>query len=70
LVPGGYIVVKENVCLDTGFVLDSQDASVTRSVPLLRQLVERAGLRVVYQQWEKNFPDDIFPVPMLALQPR
>lgn len=69
LVPGGYIVVKENSCLDEGFVLDSQDASVTRSVPYWRQLIDRAGLKVVYQQWETNFPDDIFPVPMFALQP-
>jgi protein N-terminal methyltransferase len=70
LVQGGYIVIKENACLNAGFVLDSEDASVTRSVPYLRQLIDRADLQVVYQMWEKNFPDDIFPVPMLALQPR
>jgi protein N-terminal methyltransferase len=69
LVPGGFIVLKENSCLDEGFVLDSQDASVTRSVPYWRQIIERAGLKIVYQQWETNFPDNIFPVPMFALQP-
>ena len=68
LIPGGYVVIKENTCLEEGFVLDAQDASVTRSVPYLRQLLERTGLRCVFQMWELNLPSDVFPVPMLALQ--
>ena len=68
LVQGGVIVLKENTCDDTDFVLDRQDASVTRSVPYLLQLVEKAGLKVVLCKFQSNFPSSIFPVPMIALE--
>jgi len=67
LVPGGIIVLKENTCNGEAFVLDNHDASVTRSVPYLLILADRAGLRVFAQQTQDNFPEDIFPVPMIAL---
>lgn len=68
LLPGnGIIVLKENTCNGEAFVLDKDDASVTRSVPYLLKLAEQAGLRVVTQQTQDNFPDEIYPVPMIAL---
>ena len=70
LKPGGYIVLKENTCIESeAFVVDVEDASMTRSLPYWRDLIFQAGLRVVQETWQDNFPDDIFPVPMLALQP-
>lgn len=69
LVDGGVVCLKENTCQDTDFVLDKNDASVTRSVPYLLHLAERAGLRVVLQRHQNNFPEEIFPVPMIALEP-
>lgn len=67
LLPGGIICLKENSCKGEAFVLDNEDASVTRSVPYLLKLINEAGLRVVAQQIQDNFPDEIFPVPMIAL---
>jgi protein N-terminal methyltransferase len=69
LVDGGVVCLKENTCKDTDFVLDRDDASLTRSVPYLLNLAERAGLRVVLQRHQNNFPEEIFPVPMIALEP-
>ena len=69
LVPGGFIVLKENTCDNETFVLDVDDASVTRSISYWRSLIFQSGLRIVREQWQTDFPDDIFPVPMLALQP-
>lgn len=68
LVPGGLIVLKENTCENEAFVLDVEDASLTRSLPYWRRLIQQAGLCVVLEGHQDNFPDDIFPVPMLALQ--
>lgn len=69
LVPGGVIVLKENACTDETFVVDVEDASLTRSLPYWRHLIFQAGLRVISESLQDDFPDDIFPVPMMALQP-
>jgi galactose mutarotase-like enzyme len=69
LVTGGVIVLKENACVDEDFVVDVEDASLTRSLPYWRHLIFQAGLRVINESWQDNFPNDIFPVQMLALQP-
>lgn len=65
------IILKENSCSvseDGLFVLDTEDASVTRSLPYLLKLIEAAGLEVIHQETQTNFPDEIFDVPMLAIQ--
>lgn len=54
LVQGGVICLKENACSDTDFVLDSDDASVTRSVPYLLHLAKQAGLKVVLMRHQTN----------------
>jgi protein N-terminal methyltransferase len=67
---GGVIVLKENTCGDNQtFVVDNEDASVCRSLPYWLKLVEKAGLRVIMQRIQSDFPEDLFPVPMLALEP-
>mmetsp|Transcript_21023 Transcript_21023/g.37978 ORF Transcript_21023/g.37978 Transcript_21023/m.37978 type:complete len:315 (-) Transcript_21023:74-1018(-) len=64
----GIICIKDNTCTDETFVLDRDDASITRSLPYLLDLAHKAGLKVLHQQTNQDdFPDDIFPVPMIAL---
>jgi hypothetical protein len=64
---GGVIVLKDNTCTDVAFVVDREDASVTRSLPYILAMVRLAGLRVVLEEYQEDFPKNIFPVPMLAL---
>lgn len=68
LTEAGIIVLKENTCQDETFVVDNDDASVTRSLPYWLKLVEEAGLSVVKQELQTDFPDEIFEVPILALE--
>ncbi|KAL7518215.1 hypothetical protein ACHAWX_003068 [Stephanocyclus meneghinianus] len=65
---GGIIVIKDNTCTDVAFIADRQDASVTRSLPYILAIVKLAGLRLVYEKYQDDFPSTIFPVPMLALE--
>lgn len=69
LVDGGVIILKENTCGDQAFVVDVEDASVCRSLPYWLDLIFKAGFRVTHHTWQRDFPDDIFPVPLLALTP-
>ena len=66
---GGVIVIKDNTCDKETFVFERDDSSVTRSLDYILAVAELAGLRVVYQRFQENFPDNIFPVPMIALAP-
>ena len=70
LIEGGVIILKENTVENEMFVLDVEDASVARSLEYWLDLISQAGLQVVKQTYQDDFPDDIFPVPMLALQPK
>jgi protein N-terminal methyltransferase len=69
LKPGGMLFVKENVC-ERGFILDSSDASVTRSHAYYTQLFEKAGLRLTHTALQKDFPKGLFKVRMYALLPK
>ena len=66
---GGLIVLKENVCADSDFEVDTQDASVARSERYWRYLIGQSGLRIVHKSVQDGLPDQIYPVPMLALEP-
>ena len=66
---GGIVVIKDNTCSQEAFVVDRDDASTTRSLPYIIAIAQLAGLRVVHQQFQDGFPEDIFPVPMIALAP-
>ncbi|XP_066569276.1 N-terminal Xaa-Pro-Lys N-methyltransferase 1 isoform X2 [Amia ocellicauda] len=65
--PGGLVVVKDNVAHE-GVVLDEVDSSVCRDLPTLRSLVQRAGLEVLQEEKQENFPDEIYQVQTLALR--
>lgn len=67
---GGVIVIKDNTCEEEAFTVDREDASCTRSYPYILAIAELAGLRVVYQRFQQDFPAGIFPVPMIAFEPR
>lgn len=64
----GLIIIKENTCTDEDFHVDCDDASVTRSSKYWKFLFDQAGLRVVYESMQTNFPDELFPVPIIALE--
>jgi len=68
LVDGGWIILKENTCEDEAFVVDVDDAIVTRSLEYWLDLVAKSGLQVKRLTWQVDFPDNIFPVPMIGLQ--
>lgn len=67
--PGGAIVVKENVC-GTGFVVDRDDSSLTRSAAYYAGLVARADMATTYSVRQRGMPRDLYEVRMFVLKPR
>jgi hypothetical protein len=67
--PKGMIIIKDNTCREQAFVADKVDSSLTRSLDYLLAIIEIAGLRVIsMKEAQGDFPSDIFPVPMIALE--
>jgi protein N-terminal methyltransferase len=62
----GVIFLKENVC-DRGFLVDSDDCSMTRSHAYFDELFRVAGLRLVHTAVQRNFPKCLFKVRMYCL---
>lgn len=70
LKPGGMIYVKENNVKD-GFVLDTDDSSLTRSHKYFTHLFEdRCGFEIVKHKLQTKFPQELFQVRMYAVRPR
>ncbi|KAL6502162.1 hypothetical protein OROHE_024755 [Orobanche hederae] len=63
---GGLFVLKENLAR-SGFVLDKQDKSVTRSDLYFKQLFQKCGLHIYRMKNQKGFPDELFAVKIYAL---
>ncbi|KZV34268.1 alpha N-terminal protein methyltransferase 1 [Dorcoceras hygrometricum] len=63
---GGLFVLKENIAR-SGFVLDKEDKSVTRSHLYFKQLFKQCGLNVYKMKNQKGLPDGLFAVKMYAL---
>ncbi|KAJ1739793.1 hypothetical protein LPJ78_004755 [Coemansia sp. RSA 989] len=63
----GMVCVKENVA-SRGYVVDSEDSSVTRSAEVFESLFKKAGLKIIEVQTQTDFPDGLFKVKMWALQ--
>lgn len=70
LKPGGFVVVKENICKHTEFVVDKEDSSLTRSNKYMLQLFAKSNMTVMYNVLQRNFPKELFPVRMYAIKPR
>ncbi|EPY29332.1 methyltransferase [Strigomonas culicis] len=71
LTPRGYLFFKENCgCArdDTNFLVDDDDSSLTRSDVHYKKLFEQAGLRVVREAYQKEWPAGLMPVKMYALR--
>ncbi|XP_061373175.1 alpha N-terminal protein methyltransferase 1 isoform X2 [Gastrolobium bilobum] len=64
LKPGGLFVLKENIAR-SGFVLDNEDRSITRSDLYFKELFSRCGLHVY--KLKKGFPEELFAVKIYAL---
>ncbi|KAI4324170.1 hypothetical protein L6164_023727 [Bauhinia variegata] len=66
LKPGGLFVLKENIAR-SGFVVDNEDRSITRSDLYFKELFSRCGLHVYKTKDQKGFPGELFAVKMYAL---
>ncbi|KAG0643519.1 alpha-N-methyltransferase NTM1 [Tuber brumale] len=69
IVPGGVIVVKENIAPDPDDIYDEADSSVTRTDPKLRTLFKQAGLKVVRTEVQRGLPKKLYQVRSYALKP-
>lgn len=65
--PNGLVVIKDNVSYE-GVVPDEVDSSVCRDLDIVRRLVAKAGLRIVHEEQQKDFPKEIYQVHTLALR--
>ncbi|KAL8508276.1 hypothetical protein ACS0TY_018749 [Phlomoides rotata] len=66
LKPGGLFILKENIAR-SGFVLDKEDKSITRSDLYFKQLLTKCGLHIYKMKDQRGFPDELFAVKMYAL---
>ena len=69
----GIIVVKENILrsdVEDDIVMDETDYSFTRTDAGFKKLFDRAGLTVILEQLQGNWPEQLFPVKSYALQPK
>ena len=65
--PGGVLVLKDNCSTTCTFLVDKDDSSVCRHIEYLRILVRLAGLNIVLERQQKDFPEELYPVVMMAL---
>lgn len=65
--PNGLVVIKDNVSYE-GVVPDDVDSSVCRDLGIVHRLVGQAGLRVVHEEQQLDFPKEIYQVHTLALR--
>lgn len=68
----GVLILKDNVITDPGqtFMLDLTDNSVCRQEAYLNTLLEMAGMQVLASTVQQGFPDELYPVHMIALRQR
>jgi protein N-terminal methyltransferase len=64
-------VVKDNAIIDrdSAFCIDQDDCSVSRNIEYIKLLFSRAGLKVIAEERQRNFPPELYPVFMFALVP-
>ncbi|XP_023253684.1 N-terminal Xaa-Pro-Lys N-methyltransferase 1 [Seriola lalandi dorsalis] len=65
--PNGLVIIKDNVSYE-GVVPDEVDSSVCRDLEIVRSLVRRAGLSIVHEEQQMDFPKEIYQVHTLALR--
>jgi protein N-terminal methyltransferase len=68
LAPGGVIVLKDNMLLDgSTFLWDLADSSMARHRTYMELLLTLAGLTVVLEMQQSDFPEELLPVMMWAI---
>ncbi|KAM9734722.1 N-terminal Xaa-Pro-Lys N-methyltransferase 1 [Menidia menidia] len=65
--PNGLIVIKDNVSYE-GVVPDEVDSSVCRDLDIVHCLVRKAGLEIIREEQQMDFPKEIYQVHTLALR--
>ncbi|KAL5499393.1 hypothetical protein EMCRGX_G010796 [Ephydatia muelleri] len=68
LTPNGLIVVKENIAKDED-IFEEDDSSITRCMQSFHRLFSMADLRIVKQENQTKFPQEMYQITMFALQP-
>ena len=59
--------MKENIS-NLNYVPDEDDASVTRSEEVFKKLFNEAGYELVHEQYQADFPDEIYAVKMFCFE--
>ncbi|EAL72179.1 hypothetical protein DDB_G0269658 [Dictyostelium discoideum AX4] len=67
LTPNGIICIKDN-CAKKRFIMDKEDNSVSRTEDHLKYLFDQAGCKLLKSMVQPNFPKELFPVLMFALE--
>lgn len=71
LAPGGVVVVKENVVTkDDGFLIDTEDMSIARTDSGMRKVFQLAGLELILQKEQPDYPKNLIPLKMYCLVPK
>lgn len=72
LKPGGIIVIKENCTKGDTQDVDEEDSSITRPFKGFMQVFgdSEAGVKVLKYIKQKNFPTELYPVWIFALEPQ
>ncbi|XP_030063716.1 N-terminal Xaa-Pro-Lys N-methyltransferase 1 [Microcaecilia unicolor] len=65
--PNGIIVIKDNMAHE-GVIMDDVDSSLCRDLDLVRKLIRQAGLGLLCQERQENFPDEIYHVYTFAMR--
>lgn len=68
LTPKGYIFFKENVCGREEFYVDKADSSLTRCDKHYKTLFKKADVRVLKEELQKEWPNNLMMVKMYALK--
>ncbi|XP_045204801.1 N-terminal Xaa-Pro-Lys N-methyltransferase 1-like [Mercenaria mercenaria] len=68
LTPGGVMVIKENVSVSGETEFDTNDSSFVRSQEDYLNIINKAGLTIVKQQRQKNWPKDLYAMVMFAVK--
>ncbi|CAB1323880.1 unnamed protein product [Coregonus sp. 'balchen'] len=65
--PNGVIIIKDNMARK-GCKLDPIDSSIIRHLDIMKDIIFKAGLKVLAVEKQEGFPDAIVPVWMIAMQ--
>lgn len=70
LTQNGLIIIKENFVTTDDFCIDDNDSSVTRSLRIIKNILDKANLRIIKIVKQQNFIKGLFPVYTIACRPK